>query len=74
MRTDLHPLVTVARMTGARVSAITGLRWTDIDLDAGILGLREPGAATRRFPINAEMPALLPGLPRAETLLHGATS
>ena len=70
LRADLHPLVTFALMTGARVSAICGLRWSDVDLETGILILREKGARQHRFPINAEMRAFLSALPRATTLPH----
>ena len=70
LRADLHPLVTFALMTGARVSAICNLRWSDVDLDAGILILREKGAKQHRFPINAEMRAFLFALPRATALPH----
>jgi integrase len=70
LRPDLHPLVTFALMTGARVSAITGLRWSDVDLEVGILVLREKGAKAHRFPINAEMRAFLSALPRADSLPH----
>lgn len=70
LRTDLHPLVTFALMSGARVSAICGLRWSDVDLETGILILREKGARQHRFPINAEMRAFLSSLPRATTMPH----
>jgi integrase len=76
LRADLHPLVTFALMTGARVSAICNLRWSDVDLDAGILILREKassknqGAKQHRFPINAEMRAFLSSLPKATALPH----
>ena len=70
LRADLHPLVTFALMTGARVSAICDLRWSDVDLETGILILREKGAKQHRFPINAEMRAFLSSLPRATDLPH----
>jgi integrase len=70
LRADLHPLVTFALMTGARVGAICNLRWSDVDVDAGLLILREKGAKQHRFPINAEMRAFLTALPRATTLPH----
>lgn len=72
LRPDLHPLVTFALMTGARVSAITNLKWSDVDLHSGVIILREKGARLHRFPINAEMRAFLSGLPKADTLPHKA--
>lgn len=70
LRPDLHPLVTIALMTGARLGAIADLRWSDIDLDAGLMTFREKGDRLHRFPINAEMRAFLSGLPRADSLPH----
>ncbi|MGV8987774.1 MAG: tyrosine-type recombinase/integrase [Cypionkella sp.] len=70
LRPDLHPLVTFALMTGARVSAICDLRWSDVDLQTGILILREKGSRQHRFPINAEMRAFLSSLLRATELPH----
>lgn len=71
LRPDLHPLVLMAMMTGARLSALVGLKWSDVDLDAGILTYREKGARIHKFPINAEMRAFLSALPKA-TLLPDA--
>jgi integrase len=70
LRADLQPFVTFALMTGARVSAICDLRWSDVDLDTGTLVLREKGDRDHRFPINAEMRAFLSALPRATDLPH----
>ena len=68
LRHDLHPLVTMALMTGARLSALTDLRWSDVDLDAGLMVFREKMDTLHRFPINSEMRAFLSGLPRATIL------
>ena len=70
LRLDLHPLVTFALMTGARVSAICDLRWSDVDLETGMLILREKGSRLHHFPINSEMRAFLSSLPRATALPH----
>lgn len=70
LRADLHPFVTFALMTGARVATIVGLKWSDVDLDAGLITFRLKGGITRRFPVNAEMRAFLSGLPKAATLPH----
>lgn len=70
LREDLHSLATMAMMTGARVAALTGMKWSDVDLAARIITLREKGEVTRKFPINNEMRAFLSALPRATTLPH----
>ncbi len=72
LRVDLHPLVKFALMTGARKATITGLRWTDVDLDASRLRFRVKGGGTMIFPINAEMRAFLTALPRSEEPGHEA--
>ncbi|WP_283177864.1 site-specific integrase [Gemmobacter sp. 24YEA27] len=70
LREDLHPLVLLAMMTGARVTALTGLKWSDVDLEARIITMREKGQVTRKFPINNEVRAFLSSLPKAEDLPH----
>ena len=54
------------------MSALVGLKWSDVDLAAGVMVFREKGSVTRRFPISAEMRAFLSALPRATTLPHSA--
>lgn len=66
LRLDLHPLVKFALMTGARLSTIIELRWSDIDLDTGRMVFRLKGARTMRFPISAEIRAMLTTLPRSD--------
>jgi integrase len=70
LRDDLHPLATMAMMTGLRVAALAGLKWSEVDLAARILTVREKGGVTRKFPINNEMRAFLSALPRAEAMPH----
>lgn len=70
LRPDLHNLVLMALMCGARLSAIAGLKWSDIDMDAGVLTFREKGQVTRKMPIGREMRAFLTTLPKASTLPH----
>lgn len=68
LRADLHPLVTFALMTGARLSTILGLQWSDVDLDAGRMIFRNKGGRAQRFPITPELTAFLTALPRATIL------
>lgn len=70
LRPDLQPLVLMALMTGARLSEMCALQWPAVDLDAGVIRFRQKGGTTRRFPVNAELRALLSALPRADTLPH----
>lgn len=66
LRTDLHPFVKFALMTGARKATICGLRWPDIDLDNARIRFRVKGEGIMFFPINAEMRAFLTSLPRSD--------
>lgn len=66
LRTDLHPLVKFALMTGARRASICGLRWRDVDLDNARIRFDVKGDGVMFFPINNEMRAFLTSLPRAE--------
>ncbi|WP_114286033.1 tyrosine-type recombinase/integrase [Candidatus Halocynthiibacter alkanivorans] len=68
LRSDLHPLVKFALMTGARCSTITGLQWSDVDLNAGSMKFRIKGDDEMTFPINREVRAFLVSLPRSNTL------
>lgn len=66
LRADLHPLVSFALMTGARVATITGLRWSDVLWDASRIRFRLKGDEEMLFPINAELRAFLTALPRSD--------
>lgn len=66
LRPDLHPMVQFALATGARISTIAGLRWTDIDADGGRMRFRVKGGKTMQFPLNREIRALLSALPRSD--------
>lgn len=68
LRTDLHPLAKFALMTGARRSTITGLLWSDVDLDAGRMQFRLKGGDSMSFPINRELRAMLGSLPRSNVI------
>lgn len=72
LREDLHPLAIMAMMIGARVAALAGLKWSDVDLEARTITMREKGGTIRRFPINNELRAFLSSLPRATTLPHSS--
>ena len=72
LRTDLHPFVKFALMTGARRATICGLRWRDVDLATNRMRFRVKGDKTRFFPINGELRAFLSALPRAT--MPGAAS
>ncbi|MDP0929039.1 site-specific integrase [Paracoccus onubensis] len=66
LRTDLHPLVQFALMTGARLSTICELRWRDIDHDNRRMTFRLKFAKTMRFPLSREIAALLSTLPKSK--------
>lgn len=66
LRLDLHPMVKFALMTGARLSTIIGLRWSDIDDGNGRVTFRIKQSRTMRFPLSPEIRALLSALPRAD--------
>lgn len=66
LRLDLHPLVSFALMTGARLSTILGLRWSDTDHDAGRMLFLLKGGLSHRFPISPDIRALLSAQRRAE--------
>jgi integrase len=66
LRTDLHPLVKFALMTGARRATICGLRWRDVDLATSRMRFALKGGRTMAFPVNREMQAFLGSLPRSD--------
>lgn len=68
LRTDLHPFVTFALMTGARISTIANLRWSDVHIDLGEMVFRLKGGDTMKFPISREMRAFLSALPKSNTV------
>lgn len=70
LRTDLHPFVTFALLTGARLSTITELRWSDIDHDNKRMTFQLKGGGTMRFPLSREIAALLSALPRSDVPEH----
>lgn len=45
---DLEPIWTLFVATGARISELLGLRWQNVDLDAGVLWIREQMASNHK--------------------------
>lgn len=70
LRPDLLPFVTFALLTGARLSTITELRWSDIDHDHRRMTFRLKGGGTMRFPMSHEILALLSAIPRSNVPEH----
>ncbi len=70
LRDDLHPIVKFALMTGARQATITGLRWSDVDLERNRIAFRMKGGRAMNFPMNGEIRALLSALPKSGTMTH----
>jgi integrase len=79
---DLLPLVRLTAMTGARRGEMCGLRWDDVDLDAGRVAIRRQRISIRRLhvlerPPAAPLPRHLrrrggPGADRDGTFLAGS--
>ena len=53
---DLLPLVRLTAMTGARRGEMCGLRWDDVDLDAGRIAIRRQRISIRRQPVDKDYP------------------
>lgn len=70
LRPDLAPFVTFALLTGARLSTITELRWSDVDHDTKRMTFRLKGGGKMKYPISSEIAALLATLPRSELPGH----
>lgn len=70
LRPDLHAFVKFALMTGARLSTITELRWSDIDQSTRRMTFRLKGGTSMQFPISPEISALLSALPKSELPEH----
>jgi len=52
--------------TGARLNEILTLRWDEVDLEAGLLRLRDSKTGKKDVVLNAPAKAILAGLPRIE--------
>lgn len=53
---ELFALYRLAGMTGARRGEICGLRWDDVDLDAGRIAIRRQRISIRRQPVDKDYP------------------
>ena len=59
------PFVTVALHTGLRKGELLGLRWRDVDFEAGILTVeRSKHGEVKRVPMNSRVVEILKTLPR----------
>jgi Phage integrase family len=56
--------IRLAPMTGLRLGELLNLLWTDVDLDAGALEIRDAKAGSRRHPVGAAAVAFLGALTR----------
>lgn len=61
-------------LTGCRLSEILGLRWTDVDLDVGVLRLPDAKAGARLVPLGSPAVDLLNSLMRVGTYVVPGTS
>lgn len=66
LRTDLHPLVKLALMTGARKDTLCSLTWSDVDYPNARLRFDMKGDEKMYFPMNGELRAFLTALPRGD--------
>lgn len=70
LRPDLHPIAKMALMTGARRATLTGLLWSDVDLNTRRIRFQLKGGGQMHFPINAELRAFLSALPKSDLPEH----
>jgi len=60
-----YALVEVGLLTGLRASNLIGLRWRDLDLEAGVYTIPESKSGDAlRLPMHPRLPGILAGLPR----------
>lgn len=67
---EFHPLCAFALMTGARISTITGLLWSDVDMENREITFRLKGDDVMIFPVNNELASLLSALPRSNVIAN----
>jgi integrase len=60
LRSDLHPLVKFALMTGKRREEICSLRWEDVDKAPNRIVFRVKGGKIHRLPITRDMRVSMP--------------
>lgn len=65
LRPDFHPMVRFTLLTGMRLANVVGLRWRQIDRDAGVIRLqvksKKPGGDLHYLPISRAVGAILDG-------------
>ena len=63
LRTDLHPIVRFAILSGLRLDNLVDVQWHQVDLDAKVLTVKtkskKPGRTTLRLPLTGPMIAIL---------------
>lgn len=69
---EYHPFVSFSLLTGARISAISNLKWNAVDMDRREIQFLLKGGKTMLFPMNAEIVALLSALPRSNIIANRA--
>jgi len=67
---EYHPFVSFALLTGARISAISNLKWNAVDMGRREVTFLLKGGKTMIFPMNAELVALLSALPRSNVIAN----
>lgn len=65
IRNDLHDVTLFALLTGWRKSEVTGLRWSDVDVDAAVAQTRIKGGDTVKRPLTQAMITILVNQPKA---------
>lgn len=66
---DLHAIIVLALSTGARRNEILGLKWSEVDLKAGLLTFpRTKNGSVRRVPVTGKALELLKGIAAARML------
>lgn len=67
---EYRPFVSFALLTGARISAISNLRWNAVDMERREITFTLKGGKTMLFPMNAEIAALLSSLPKSNIIAN----
>lgn len=67
---EFHSFVLFALMTGARIATISGLLWSDVDMENREITFRLKGDDLMFFPINDELAALLSAQPKSNIVQH----
>jgi len=65
---EYHAFVSFSLLTGARISAISNLKWPAVDMARREITFILKGGKTMIFPMNAEIASLLSALPRSNDI------